>query len=142
MLLHKAKFYFTLAKIHLLIAFLYQFYISLYIYALIQQFNLIFLLSINSLEANIDLILVKIYLIEGQFYLIKIKMYELKAIIYIIKDKIHLLTRLFSIAHRPPVEFKSPTAPRWNSTSAGGRRNNQRAVGFSTEQPARSGFFN
>ncbi|CBY38959.1 unnamed protein product, partial [Oikopleura dioica] len=29
-LLHKAKFYFTLAKIHLLIAFLYQFYISLY----------------------------------------------------------------------------------------------------------------
>ena len=69
------------------------------------------MLSINSLEANIDLILVKIYLIEGQFYLIKIKMYELKAIIYIIKDKIHLLTRLFSIAHRPPVEFKSPTAP-------------------------------
>ena len=100
------------------------------------------MLSINSLEANIDLILVKIYLIEGQFYLIKIKMYELKAIIYIIKDKIHLLTRLFSIAHRPPVEFKSPTAPRWNSTSAGGRRNNQRAVGFSTELPARSGFFN
>ena len=35
----------------------------------VQSSYLIFLLSINSLEANIDLILVKIYLIEGQFYL-------------------------------------------------------------------------